>query len=204
MRVNWIWVGLVVAVVVVPGGVVAQGANVSVTATNAATRAVTPTIKAVGGETAVQVRETLRQRIEAKLGQAKASVTEVRQARIRQYLGVMEKRLTAALDRQDKMASRIGSRLDKLEAAGKDVAAQRAKLDEAKVDLTDARALLSELDDGVEAVFAADDPKTAFEEVRSQVQMIVDKIKEVHGIFVGIVTDIKGMSPVQTEATPTM
>ena len=195
-------VGAAAVFLAVPSGIVgAEKAEVSVTVTEKGNKPATPPGQVRQGVVGNEIAgETLKERIKGKMElvqqnqeENRARVQETRKARIRQFFGLMEKRLEAVIARQVRLAARIESRLSKLASAGEDVSIQSAKLVAAKALTSEAETLVGELGGGLEAVLEANDPKAAFSEVKGQVKAIVDKLKESHRLMVEIITEIKGL-----------
>lgn len=160
-------------------------------------------------EQRTNIQERLQQRREARSGtttpterqeaakerrqEAKQRLAEKRKQLIRAFFGRMAKRLEAALERQKKLGERIQARIEKARANGKDVTQAQAALDRARIVWQEAKDALESAKSRLEGVLSAEDPKTAFEEVKDLVAAARDKIKAVHAAFVDVITALKGI-----------
>lgn len=135
-----------------------------------------------------QIREENRVTIRARL-------SEMRQERIRFFFGRLTIRFEAAINRLERLIARIETRLDRIEASDEEVdsTAIREEVEEAKRKLEEARVALAEAKESLEGILSAEDPKTAFEDVRDLIGGIKEELKEVHQILVQVIGDIKGL-----------
>ncbi|MBU2010474.1 hypothetical protein KKG37_03235 [Patescibacteria group bacterium] len=144
---------------------------------------ITATVKA--GLTDEQ-KEKLAQRRE----EFKQRITEKRKTRITAFEKKMTKRLQAAVNRLDKLADRIQSRLEKI-SDRVDITEATALISNIKEDIQDLHTWIGNLSSKLESVYASDDPKAIFEEVRAEVKEIVSEIKATHRALVEVVASLK-------------
>lgn len=144
---------------------------------------ITATVKA--GLTDEQ-KEKLAQRRE----EFKQRITEKRKTRITAFEKKMIKRLQAAVNRLDNLADSIQSRLEKI-SDRVDITEATALISNIKEDIQDLHTWIGGLSSKLESVYASDDPKATFEEVRAEVKEIVSEIKATHRALVEVVVSLK-------------
>ncbi len=134
-----------------------------------------------------------------------AKVEQIRQTRIRSYWQVLEKRLSATINRLEILISRIESRLSKIsnEDPGLDISSVQNDIDDAKVMLTDAKTKLDSASSDLGNILNTNNPKQAFEIIRVTIKDIKNSIVEVHRLLVHVIGNIKGLR-VGSYKTPTI
>jgi|GEM_PF-6981068 len=123
---------------------------------------------------------------------------------IRDFFSRMTVKMENALKRQEKISEKISSRLSKLKANGKDTGPLEVRLSQAKSIHQDIKELIEKAKLKLEDVLSSSNPQGSFKEVRELLLDIVVKIKEVHKLYVEIITEMKGMSEtIKGEISPT-
>lgn len=135
------------------------------------------------------ILEQIRGKVEA----LRKRFTEQRQKTITNFFARMVERLKAALEREQKLGERIQSRIDKARANGKDVTAAQAALASARTAWEEAEQSVESAETAMKDVLSSDNPKTAFEGVKTLVANAAGKIKAVHAAFVDVVNTLKGI-----------
>jgi septal ring factor EnvC (AmiA/AmiB activator) len=149
---------------------------------------------------ATGVGQTVRQEkiatIEARLNTRKKEI-------IRNHFLRMTKRLEAAINRLNRLITRIESRIAKIEANNKDINTEPIKKDiqKAKDKLLLATNKLNEAKIKIDGLLESNTPKETFTEVRNMIQEIKKDLVEVHRLLVKVIGDIKGLR-VGNSATP--
>ena len=140
-------------------------------------------------------REEIRNKIQIRKATVSAKLQEKRKVRIRQYFNNMVSRLDAVINRLEKLISRIEGRLEKIEGQDEeiDTSLVHGDLEEAKALLDQAKADLEAAKAELETFLDADDPKSAFQAIRSTIKDVTKNLKEVHNILVHVIGDIKGL-----------
>jgi len=126
--------------------------------------------------------------IEAKLNVRKKEI-------IRNHFLRMTKRLEAAIDRLNRLITRIESRIAKIEANNEDINIEPIKKDiqKAKDKLLLATNKLNESKIKIDDLLESNTPKEAFAEVRDIIQEIKKDLIEAHRLLVKVIGDIKGL-----------
>lgn len=128
----------------------------------------------------------------------KANTREARFNAARHLFSVMVKRLNAAVSRLELLGKRIGSRLTKLESEGVEVSALQEDLVQAQNALGQTKEEIAGLDSQLEQILAQDNPKIAFETVRTSVTSIKTDLKTVLETYVAIIRQMKGLRSTQS------
>ncbi len=128
---------------------------------------------------------------------------EHRKDRINRMFGRVVSRYEAALVRENRFMERIQSRIDKAKADGKDVIKAQAALDRAKTLWQEAKAALEAVKVNGAGITSAEDPKAAFQRVRTMLNDEKSKIKAVHAALVDAITVLKGIGGGSGNATST-
>jgi hypothetical protein len=151
------------------------------------------------------VRAEIQKRVEERKASQEAKVQQIRQERIRNYWGILAKRITATIDRLDILIARIESRLSKMtqDDPELDVSAIEAKIEEAKELIAEAKLMLDEANTDLENLLESENPKTAFEILRNTLKDIKDTLIEAHRILVHLIGDIKGLRVGSEGGVPT-
>jgi len=142
-----------------------------------------------------QMREEIKEQIQERKATIEARLAESRKNRVRFFFARLFRRLKAAVARLERLIKRIESRLAKIEEINEDIDTSPIKdqLEEAKGLLEEAEMLLLGAEDNLEEVLSAEDPKQAFEVIRSTIHEAKDLLIDAHGILVKVIGDIKGL-----------
>lgn len=152
-----------------------------------------------------ETRATIRERIREEGATIAARLQESRKVRIRSFFAHLVRRNQAAINRLQRLIARIESRLDKIEASDEtiDTTAIRTEVQTAKDKLAEASTALAEAQTSLEDILSAEDPKTAFADIREIIKGIKGQLIEVHQILVKVIGDIRGLRVGQGKITPT-
>lgn len=126
----------------------------------------------------------------AERTERRSALSSAMQDRIINLTHNVTARLTSALDRMDAIIVRIESRSAKLQSLGVDVNASNAKLSEAKRILAEAQDALSTLPT-IESGIRSDTPRESFAPIRTQLLLVRDLVKQVHGLLSDTVSLLK-------------
>lgn len=142
-----------------------------------------------------EMLQEIRQRVRDRRATQEAKLTELRKNLIRNFWVRLKARLTAAMERLEKLIARIESRLTKIEEnnEGIDTELVKEQLEDAKVKLAEAKAKCQAANDTMEDVLNSNDPKAAFGVVRDTVKDIKSDLVDVHRTLVHVIGDIKGL-----------
>ena len=146
---------------------------------------------ALTATTPANPKEKIQERvatIEARLGARKKEI-------IRNYFTIMTRRSEAAIDRLNRLITRIESRIAKVEANNEDINTEPIKKDvqKAKDKLLLATNKLNEAKIKIDDVLQSNTPKETFAEVKNMIQEIKKDLVEVHRLLVKVIGDIKGL-----------
>ncbi|KKQ52736.1 hypothetical protein A2865_04195 [Candidatus Woesebacteria bacterium RIFCSPHIGHO2_01_FULL_39_17] len=143
-------------------------------------------------EVKLEERQLIR---EEKRATREARLSEKRIERIRHFWQLLRRRLLAAVERLERLIGRIESRLAIIGGANEDLV-----LDDVLIQVADAKEMLAGVitnieaaDVEVETALASQEPKMAFEIVRSLVKEIKTDLMAIHRILVHVIGDIKGL-----------
>ena len=157
-------------------------------------------------EGARQKRDEMRQKIEEKKEGLKQRLDEKRKEIIKKFWSNMKGRLTAAINRLEKLADKIEDRIAKFEdltekqGKERDYSKAKAKLASAREEIELAKATLRETDLAVNELFESADPKEMFTEVRRLAKSIIEHVRLTHIILIEAVTMVRGASANLEEA----
>jgi len=178
---NWMIVFVIFVLVATPVyGQVTSGESSATT---------TPTVSTNSPTEKVSPRETVRN----EAGENKGVLVQKRKEIITSRYERLKNRLQMFYERLVKLGQRIETRLTKLEETGNDVAEQKAALVTAQDQLTEANSKISGLDAVFETVVNSETPVESFEGLRTAVAEIKQIYTDVHGQYVDIVGQIKGL-----------
>ena len=139
-------------------------------------------------------KEEIKLRIEQKRATRQAQLTERKQERVRLYFGRLNGRFEAVIARLEVLIERIESRIEKLsENPNIDTGDVEDQLLEANDLLSEVEAELEAANGSLEEVLGANDPKMAFEVMKDTILNLKSKLKDVHGILVHVIGDIRGL-----------
>lgn len=153
-----------------------------------------------------QLRAEIQQRVEERKASNEAKIALMRQERIRNHWGILEKRISATIARIDILIARIESRLAKISGQDPDldVAGIESQIAEAKELTAYAKLMLNEASDSMDNLALSEDPKTDFENLRETVKGIKDVLVEAHRILVHVIGDIRGLRVGNENVAPTL
>lgn len=140
-----------------------------------------------------------RQQVQAMIQEKKTERVErlnaVRRERILNFSNKMVVRLEATAERIEKLITRIEARITKIESEEGDIKLEPIKesLDEAKQKIALVKIDITKLKSEIDTMLTNENPKEAFENVRTSVAKIRDGLKETHSILVKLIGDIKGL-----------
>jgi len=145
----------------------------------------------IGQEIQQQTKERIQERvatIEARLNARKKEI-------IGNYFLRMTKRLEAAINRLNRLITRIELRIAKIEANNEDINTEPIKKDvqKAKDKLLLTTNKLKEAKIKIDDVLQSNTPKEAFAGVRNIIQEIKKDLVEVHRLLVKVIGNIKGL-----------
>jgi len=143
------------------------------------------------------------QQIKDRRASQAARLSDLRKSIIQKFFDQMVKRIEAAIERLNKLISRIESRIVKLKGEGKDTASIESQVNDAKIKLASAKTKLQDAKTALDGVLSSNNPKDAFKQVRVKIQDVAKDLREVHKILVHLVGDIKGLRVGQT-GSPTV
>lgn len=143
----------------------------------------------------VPKREAVRTMIAEKKTERIEKLSAIRKERILNFSNKMIVRLEATVLRIEKLITRIESRIVKIEENDEDIDVEPIKtsLDEAKQALALIKIELASLKESLQEIPDATDPKVVFEEARNSLKEIKEGLKDVHGMLVALIGDIKGL-----------
>ncbi|PIZ46750.1 hypothetical protein COY29_06110 [Candidatus Woesebacteria bacterium CG_4_10_14_0_2_um_filter_39_14] len=145
--------------------------------------------------TTTGVRETVREEIREKTATVQAFLSERKQEIIRNHFSRVARRLTAAIERLNRLISRLESRLAKIEETNEnlntetikaDIVSGKEKLDQAGIQLENVKTKMNE-------IIESETPREGFVEIKEMVGEIRESLVEVHQILVKVIGDIKGL-----------
>ena len=147
-----------------------------------------------------------RARIEDKKATQEAKTKLTKQERIRSHWGILEKRITATIERIEILISRIESRLVKIAVDNPELNLTliQSQLDETKILLADVKLDSEEASLSIEELLISQNPQDDFEELRDKIKDIKDALVEIHRILVLLIGDIKGLRVGSFTQSPTV
>lgn len=143
----------------------------------------------------VPKREAVRTMIAEKKRERVEKLSAIRRERILNFSNKMVVRLEATIERFEKLISRIESRIAKIEENNEEIEVDVIKkdLNEAKQALSLVKVELTSLKENLDEIPDATDPKVAFEEAKNALKKIKEDLKNVHGMLVALIGNIKGL-----------
>ena len=146
-------------------------------------------------ETLNQKREEAQTRLEERKASREAQLTNLRRERIRLYWSRIHTRISALVERSERLISRIESRLAIIENNNKNIHTTKitSQLTDAKNLLALTKLDLTKADEKIEEALSSTNPQDAFKEVREIVSDIKANLKEVHRLLVSVIGGIKGL-----------
>lgn len=160
-----------------------------------------------------KLRTELKTQITQKRATREAQLTENRKLRIRTFYNTLAKRLNAAIGRLERLTDRIESRVAKIKENNEDLDLKKVEADllAAKSLLANAEAELNAATENLDTVLESNNPKEAFEIIKSVIQGVRKDLVDVHRLLVKLIGDIKGLRVGQNDlngnpedvATPT-
>ena len=143
----------------------------------------------------LQKRQEVKTQIEERKTERIAKLSAIRKERILNFSNKMIVRLEATIERIQKLIDRIGARITKIDEGDEDIDTEDIKesLDEAKEALALVKIDVVALKEDLAELPDSDDPKALFEEIRESLKGIKEDLKEIHGMLVKLIGDIKGL-----------
>jgi len=137
----------------------------------------------------------VRERIKEKIATQVAKLSQKRQENIKKFWERLRRRLVAAIQRLEKLASRIERRLALIEQENPqiDTKSIRKDLADAEDMIIKAKERLGNADKFFEELINSDNPKASFEKVRNEVKEIRNILIDIHLKLVHIIGKIKGL-----------
>lgn len=138
------------------------------------------------GQKKMEDRQEQRQERQGKL-------LEIRKTNIRRYFSQMIQRLQAHHDRLRQLADRIEARIKALDAQGAQTAAAKADLTNAKAAWQKAADAIAAAKAKLETLLSSEAPRPVFTELRQQLGLVRDHLKQTHRYLVSAITKIIGL-----------
>lgn len=137
--------------------------------------------------------EQFKAEAEKRKEELKKKLGERRAANIERFFTNMMEKFVAAIDRLTKSAERISDHLDKAEANGRDVVALKEKLTAAEGKIAEAKSALDAARAKYSEAVKNTDFKKAFQDVRTIVKDVAEKVRAAHAALVDVINSIKGL-----------
>lgn len=153
-------------------------------------------------EERMEKREERMENKEERMASTTAQREEKRDAKILAYTEKMVERLTAALDRIDRLTERVSSRIAKFSASGANTVKASQLLVVAKEKAVKARAEVAKVMPAVIVALAGDTPKESFKDAREVIKTAVEAIKSAHAALVDVIEELKGKKSDKATTTP--
>ena len=178
-------------------------ANAQATTPTSTAEVATTSISTSPTTTEVVVPPTREERLlkAAALGNAKATLSPNRQARIINLSANLSNRMDAALWRFENITNRLESRMVKMEQEGADTADARVALANTRSSLTIASSLLKDIDDTVVNSVTASEPIKGITELRATYESIATALRQAHSRLrttIGILRTAPSIAPEET------
>jgi len=150
-----------------------------------------------------EIQQQTKERIQEQVATIEARLNVRKKEIIRNHFLKMTKRLEAAVNRLNRLITRIESRIAKIELNNKNIDTKAIKKDvqKAKDKLLLTTNKLNEAKIKIDGLLESNTPKEAFTEVRDIIKEIKQYLTDIHGILVKVIGDIKGLR-VGNTATP--
>lgn len=141
------------------------------------------------------VGQEVKENLQEKIATAQARLIERKKEIIRKYFGRMIIRIEAAINRLNRLITRIESRIVKIETNNEGIKTDPIKkeVEKAKTLLIDTANQINVLKNKMETVIEGNTPKDGFQEIKSELSEIKENLKEVHQTLVKVIGDIKGL-----------
>lgn len=137
---------------------------------------------------------TMGQKMEERRTARIAKLTEARQEIIKRFAQRMFERIAAAIERHKKLADRIQERIGILKGKGVDISKSETALALARTEIANAEQALNSAKTDAQNAVGSDDPKAAFETVRTDVKNAIESVKKAHQALVNAIVALKGKS----------
>ena len=144
-------------------------------------------------------RANIRADLEAKREEMKARARE----HMKKFLGQIIERLSAAVERAEKLIDRITSRIEKLKERGIDTTAAEGFLSDASGFIDQAKTTISSIPGAIDTAVASDELRGAFEGVRSLIEKAKGEIKSAYESIRKAIESLKLSAGVERQATTT-
>lgn len=149
-----------------------------------------------------QKKEEFRVKAKERTEALKKKLGEQRASKIEQFFSRMVRKFEDAVTRLDGFADRIEERVNKAAEAGKDVTTARDKLSLARQKIEEAQTSLHNARAKYEEATQGKDFKVAFQNVRSMVAELKNKVKAAHAALTDAITTLKGVGRGTATTTP--
>lgn len=136
---------------------------------------------------------------EAKLDARKQSIVD----KIVGYANRLLERANRRIERLDNIWKKIEARMDKMKAAGKDLSSVNSLVADVQAKRQAAVLSISSAKTAVTALQGSNEPKTAFQTVKGQLETVLTAIKAYHQSILAVIRSLKGMSGANVTKTPT-
>jgi len=147
-------------------------------------------------------KEEFRLKGEERVQALKNKLGEKRAQKIEQFFRQMVGKFESAIGRLDGFADRIEERINKAAETGKDVMTARDKLSLARQKIEEAQTFLQNARIRYSEATKDKDFKVAFQNVRTIVSELKDKVKAAHSALVDAITALKGIGRGTATTTP--
>ena len=144
-------------------------------------------------------REELKDKANTKREEVKKRVAEKKRDSVKRLVSKTIERLTSAVEKMEKLASRLQEHINKFEEKGADTSYAQAQLDGAIVKLVEAKGAISALQGTQDELVSSEDPKTYFAGLKEEIKKIKDALVEAHRLLGSSMGEIKGLSSVRKE-----
>ncbi len=151
------------------------------------------------------IKAEIQRRVEDRKASQEAKVANKKRERIRNHWEMLEKRISATIERLNRLVTRIESRLAKISQDNPemDFSPIQTNVNEAKVLLDNANVMLEEASFELDSLLEAENPKIAFESLRTTIGDIKDTLTEAHRILVHVIGNIRGLRVGKNSVNPT-
>ncbi len=143
---------------------------------------------------ALERREVRKEKASANREAVKKRVTQTRREAIKRLVLRTIERLTAAVERMEKLSGRLQEHINKFKEKGADVSKAQTQLDQANAKLAEAKGAIAALAGTQDELVSSTDPKTYFSGLKDEIKKIKDTLVEAHRLLGSSIGEIKGLS----------
>jgi len=138
-------------------------------------------------------RMEIKTEIKEKREEVKEKLSALRQEKIRSMFGKMIVRIEATIERLSKLSEKLEDRIAKIKENNPDFNTDSAtkKVTEAKSILVTSKTDLLALKSKINTLVSADDSKIIFEGIKTDLEKMKNKLKEVHRLLIEAVKSVK-------------